>query len=88
MAYLWICYVDFKMFESYERLRRLYLIAAIPVMAICVLLVVNLFVELFFGVIPGKCLLSRRTGLAALCGGLWLHDKRCSAGVPPSQTDQ
>lgn len=50
MAYLWICYVDFKMFESYERLRRLYLIAAIPVMAICVLLVVNLFVELFFGV--------------------------------------
>ena len=50
IAYLWICYVDFKLFESHERLRRIYPIAAIPLLIICGLTVANLFVEVFFGV--------------------------------------
>lgn len=50
IAYLWICYVDFKLFESHARLRRIYPIAAIPLLIVCGLTVANLFVEVFFGV--------------------------------------
>ena len=50
MSYLWICYVDFNLLESHERLKRIYPIAAIPAAAICILILVNLFADVFFGV--------------------------------------
>ena len=50
MSFLWICYVDFKLLESHERLKRIYPIAAIPAAAICILILVNLFADVFFGV--------------------------------------
>ena len=50
IAYLWICYVDFKLLENHERLRRIYSFAAIPLLIICGLTVANLFEEVFFGV--------------------------------------
>ncbi len=50
MSYLWICYVDFKLFESHERLRRICPIAALPAVAVCVMILANLFADVFFGV--------------------------------------
>ena len=50
MSFLWVCYVDFKLLESHERLKRIYPIAAIPAAAVCILILANLFVDVFFGV--------------------------------------
>ncbi len=48
ITYLWICYVDYKLFEDVERLRRIYPYLAIPSIVICVLTLVNIFTGLFF----------------------------------------
>ena len=47
-ACLWVCYVEYKLFASVDRLRRICPIAALPAIGICVLSIVNLFCEVFF----------------------------------------
>ena len=49
-AFLWVCYADFKLFEDAGRLRRRSPVRAIPAAVLCLLCVVNLFTEVFFGV--------------------------------------
>lgn len=49
-AFLWVCYADFKLFEDGERLRRRSPVRAAPAAVMCLLCLVNLFAEVFFGV--------------------------------------
>ena len=48
LAYLWVCYVDFKLFGSRQRIRKIYLWAAIPAGILCLMAVMNLFEDVFF----------------------------------------
>lgn len=48
LAFLWGCFVDYKIFGSHERLRRIYPLVAIPAYFIFLLSVVNLFYPVFF----------------------------------------
>lgn len=50
MSYLWTCYVDYKIFEDYGRLRRIYRLAAIPGLIVCLMAAANLFTDVFFGI--------------------------------------
>lgn len=50
LAFLWICYVDYRLFQDHDRLKKYYPFAAIPVLLICAAAVCNLFFELFFGI--------------------------------------
>lgn len=49
-AYSFSVYVDYKLFEDFDRLRRYYRRGAIPAVIVCLLCVVNLFTEVFFWV--------------------------------------
>lgn len=48
LAYLWVCCVDYKLFEDRRRLRKIYPFIAIPGGIICLLAAGNLFVDVFF----------------------------------------
>lgn len=48
LAFLWICYVDYKLFGQRARLKRLYSFLFIPVGVILVMAGANLFVPVFF----------------------------------------
>ena len=49
-AYLWVCYVDYKLFEDTDRIRKYYVMWAIPAFAACFMSLINLFTPVFFGV--------------------------------------
>ena len=50
LAFLWSCYVNYKLFSDHWRLRALYPILAIPAGVIGLMALANLFVDIFFGV--------------------------------------
>lgn len=49
-VYLWLCYVDYKLFEDPMRVKKYYIIWAIPAMAACGMSLANLYTPVFFGV--------------------------------------
>ena len=49
-AFLWTAYVDYKLFESSERLRRIYTKLSVPAAVMCVLSFLNLKFDIFFTV--------------------------------------
>lgn len=51
-TFLWVLYVDYKLFEDSERLRRYYPLAAIPAAVVVVLCLLNLGMDVFFGLTP------------------------------------
>lgn len=48
LSFLWVCYVDYRLFQDRTRLTIIYPFAAIPVVIICLGAVANLFVGVFF----------------------------------------
>lgn len=50
LAFLWICYVDYRLFQDHARLEKYYPFAAIPALLICAAAVCNLFSAVFFWV--------------------------------------
>ena len=50
LAFLWVCYVDFRLFRDRHRLNKRYSIVGIPAVLIAVLAFCNLFFNIFFGV--------------------------------------
>lgn len=52
LVYLWVCYVDFKLFASKQRMKKIYSLIAIPAGILCLLSVMNLFVDIFFSFGP------------------------------------
>ena len=50
LAFLWVCYVDFRLFRDRHRLHKRYSIVGIPAVLIAVLAFCNLFFNIFFGV--------------------------------------
>ncbi len=50
IAFLWICYVDYKLFGDHDRLRYLYSWASIPAVLVCLMAFANLFFPVFFQV--------------------------------------
>lgn len=52
LAYLWVCYVDFKLFASLQRIKKIYSRLAIPAGILCLLSVMNLFEDIFFSLGP------------------------------------
>lgn len=50
LAFLWVCYVDFRLFRDRHRLHKRYSIGGIPAVLIAVLAFCNLFFNIFFGV--------------------------------------
>lgn len=49
VGFLWTCFVDYKLLGDLERLKKRGRILIIPALLICVLLVCNLFADVFFG---------------------------------------
>ena len=45
---LWVCYVDYRLFADHLRLRRFYLLTAIPAAVIALLSAANFFTDVFF----------------------------------------
>lgn len=52
LSYIWVLYVDYKLFEDIQRIKRIYIIRAIPSAVICILALLNLFFDIFFQIIP------------------------------------
>lgn len=52
LALLWVFYMDYKLFEDFDRLRRWGPVMAIPAVVLCGMALANLFVDIFFGVTP------------------------------------
>ena len=50
MAFLWVCFVDYKLFKDRARLRRRAPYLAIPMGLVWLMSMANLFVDVFFGV--------------------------------------
>lgn len=50
LAYFWVLYCDYKVFEDVSRLKRIYTWAAIPGLTVLAFLIVNLFIPLFFSI--------------------------------------
>ena len=50
LSFLWVCYVDYKLFSDYRRLITIYPLVSIPAVLLCVLSLSNIFIEVFFGV--------------------------------------
>jgi len=50
LAFLWICYVDYRLFQDHARLEKYYPFAAIPALLICAAAVCNLLFDVFFWV--------------------------------------
>lgn len=50
LSFLWICYVDYRLFQDRARILKAYLFGAIPAALICVAAVINLFSGVFFWV--------------------------------------
>lgn len=48
MAFLWVCYVDCKLFPDLKRLRKSWYFASLPVIAVAVLAMANLATPIFF----------------------------------------
>lgn len=63
-GWLWTCYVDYKMFASKKRLKRIYRPLIVPALLLCALCVANLFTDVFFAIGPDN-VYSRRP-LAAI----------------------
>lgn len=63
-CYVWVVYVDYKLFESMERLRRRALPMAVPALVIIAMSAANLFVDVFFTVTEENVYI--RTSLAPL----------------------
>ena len=53
-SFLWPLYVDCKLFEKTDRLRRYYPLLAIPALAVCLLAAANLFTDVFFTISDGN----------------------------------
>lgn len=51
-TYAWVCYVDYKLFEDMDRLKKRYRAAAIPAAIVVILSVANLFTGVFFTIGP------------------------------------
>ena len=49
-VYLWLCYVDYKLFEAPKRVKKYYAVWAIPAMAACLMSLANLCTPVFLGV--------------------------------------
>lgn len=47
-ACVWVCYVDYKLFGSIARLRRIYPFVLLPAMLICALGILNMFTDVYF----------------------------------------
>lgn len=52
LAYLWVCYVDYKLFASQQRIKKRYSLIAIPAGILCLMSIMNLFVDVFFSLGP------------------------------------
>ena len=50
MAFLWVCYVDYKLFSDHRRLQTIYPLVAIPAVLMVLMSVANLFFSVFFTV--------------------------------------
>lgn len=50
IAYLWVCFVDYKLFSDTHRFQTFYPIMAIPAALICLMSLANLFVDVFFSI--------------------------------------
>lgn len=50
LSFLWICYVDYRLFQDHVRLKKYYPFAAIPAVLICLAAVCNQFFGIFFWV--------------------------------------
>lgn len=50
LSYLWICYVDCKLFASHKLLQTVCPFTAIPTVLTALIVLVNLFVPIFFGI--------------------------------------
>ena len=48
LACLWLCYIDYKLFGSLDRLRRIYPFVCIPAIIVCIMGVLNMFIDVFF----------------------------------------
>lgn len=73
---LWICYVNYKLFEDMQRLKRICPIVVLPAAVICLMSAANLFTDIFFGVSPENvyyrlplCLLTYVVAFAYMFGG-------------------
>ena len=63
-AFLWTAYVDYKLFEDRNRIRKIYPIVSIPALVICAMSLCNLFTDVFFTVSADNIYI--RTGLVWL----------------------
>ena len=50
LAYIWICYVDYRLFNDHVRLQKNYIWAMIPAGIVCLMAVANCFFPVFFGI--------------------------------------
>ena len=50
VSYLWVCFVDFKLFSDKSRFKNIYLYRAIPAAIIILMSAANLFFDVFFGI--------------------------------------
>ena len=50
LSYLWVCYVDFRLFSDTRRFKTIYVYRAIPAAVIVLMSAANLFFDVFFGV--------------------------------------
>jgi len=53
-VYLWVIYVDYKLFADYGRIEKKYLKIGIPAIFIVALCVLNLFIPVLFRILPGN----------------------------------
>lgn len=51
---LWVLYVDYKLFGSADRLRRIIRPLCVPPLVLCLLAALNIFIDVFFTVTPGN----------------------------------
>lgn len=49
LAFLWVCYVDYKLYEDRKRLCRRGVLLSIPMVLVWLLSLANLFMDVFFG---------------------------------------
>ncbi len=64
-CYLWILYVDYKLFEDMDRIRKRYGVLALPAAAVVIMLIINIFTPVLFSV--SKENIYSRTPLTVIC---------------------
>lgn len=49
-CYLWVLYIDYKLFEDIDRIKKRYPLLAIPALVVIIMLIINIFTPVFFDI--------------------------------------